>query len=70
MGVLTIWDKADAFGNVRLGHFASAAGVDKRTAKKWVDAGLIPVRRLPESGWIVLRAEDVEVFLTRLDGRK
>jgi predicted site-specific integrase-resolvase len=67
--VITIWDMADECGNVRLTQLAKAAGVDRRTAKKWVDAGLIPVRHLPVSGWIILRARDVEVFLAQMDVR-
>jgi hypothetical protein len=68
--VITIWDMADACGNVRLTQFARAAGVDRRTAQKWIDAKLIPVRHLPVSGWVVLRARDVETFLAQMGGAK
>jgi len=63
---MTIWDYADECGNVRLADLAREAGVDKRTAAKWLDAGLVPYRRLPLSGQIRLKAPDVERFLAGL----
>ena len=42
-------------------------GVDRRTAAKWVEAGLVPSRRLPISGQVRLKAGDVEAFLLRIE---
>jgi len=67
---MTIWDYADECGNVRLADLAREAGVDRRTAAKWVESGLVPFRRLPISGQVRLKAGDVEAFLTHLEGRK
>ena len=68
--MMSIWDCADSHGNVRLADFAREAGVDRRTARKWVDAGLIPARCLPVSHVYVLKAGDVEEFLENLDNKR
>lgn len=64
--MMTIWDVADSRGNVRLADLAREAGVDRRTARKWVDAGLIPARCLPHSNILIIKAHDVEVFMRSL----
>lgn len=65
--MMSIWDLADARGNVRLVDLAHEAGVDLRTARKWVDADLLPHRHLPLSGRVVMKAGDVEQFLMSLE---
>jgi excisionase family DNA binding protein len=60
--MMTIWDMADACGNVRVSHVAAEAGVGKRVVYKWVDAGLLKYRRLPD-GHLRFKAADVEAFL-------
>jgi len=68
--MMTIWSAADEAGNVRVSDVAREAGVDRRTVTKWLDAGLIPYRRLPMSNQVRLKADDVEVFLVQLERRQ
>jgi len=65
--MMSIWDLADARGNVRLADLAHEAGVDLRTARKWVDANLLPHRHLPLSRRVTLKAGDVEQFLASIE---
>ena len=64
--MMSIWDMADSCGNVRARDVAAEAGVDPRTVYKWVEAGLLPCRRLPGSGRMMFKAAEVEAFLSAL----
>lgn len=62
MGKLTIWTLADEGQNVTIADVAKVYGVDPRTVRKWIDAGLLPARRLPTSGRFLIKADDVDWF--------
>jgi hypothetical protein len=62
MSKLTIWDFADECGNVGVADVARAYGVDAQTVRKWIDARLLPVRRVPLGRKIIIKADDVDWF--------
>lgn len=61
---LTIWDMADACGNVTVSDVAMELGVDVRTVRKWIECKVLPARLLPHSTGrkYRLKASDVEAF--------
>lgn len=59
---LTIWDLADPCGNVTVADVARSYGVHGDTVRKWIDAGLLPVKRIPSGRRIIIKADDVERF--------
>lgn len=62
MGQLTIWDRADQYGNLAVADIAESYGVDVRTVRKWIDAGLLPARQLPHGGRFVVRVDELKRF--------
>lgn len=50
---------------VKVAEAARFLGVSQKTLRKWADAGLIPMRLLPTSGYRLFDRDDLQVFLAK-----
>lgn len=52
---------------VKVAEAARFLGVSQTTVRKWADAGVLPNRTLPGSGYRLFQQQDLDRFLERLN---